>query len=86
MVFILVGRWISWPAFIDDQHAVADLLGLRQNVGGEQHCALFAHLADDVTNLHHLPRIKADGWFVKDEDLWMMKQGLAKADALPHAL
>lgn len=41
---------------------------------------------NEVSRFTNLCRVQADGWFVEDQNLGVMEQGIGEADALLHAL
>ncbi len=70
-------------AFIDDGHAVAELLGLFDVVGGEQNGALLAaQIEDQFVNLEARLRIEAGRRFVEKQHLRIVEQGQGQREAL----
>ena len=63
--------------FADDSHAIAGMLDLWQNVRGEEDCvSLSAHLGYHFIEFLLVERVESAGWFVQDEQAWLMHEGL----------
>ena len=73
-------------AVVDDDHALADRLHLRQDVGGKNDRVALAEALDQVADLDDLLRVEADGRLVQNQDGWVAEQRLRDADALLVAL
>src|SRR4051812_21072003 len=72
-------------ALVENRNAIADELDFLQNVAIEKNglAALF-QLFEITTHLRAGERIKAVGWFIKDEQLGIMEHRLSKAQTLKH--
>ena len=73
-------------AVVDDDHALADRLHLRQDVGGKNDRVALAEALDQVADLDDLLRVEADGRLVQNQDGRVAEQRLRDADALLVAL
>ena len=71
---------------MEDDHPLAQLLNLAEQMRGEDHRVGSPQLTDQGANLYHLPGIKAYGGFVQDDDGRIAAQRLGYTDALPVAL
>ena len=70
-------------AFIDDGHAVAELLGLFDVVRGEQDGALLAaQVLHQLVNFQARLRIEAGGRFVQEQHLRIVEQRQGERQAL----
>ena len=63
-------------AFIDDGHAVAELFGLFDVVGGHQDGALLAaQVEDELVDFEAGLRVEAGGGLIEEEDLRVVEHG-----------
>src|SRR5215469_13414640 len=75
------------PALADDRHPVADVLGLRQQVGVEEHRgAAVAQLPDDRPDVVPADRVQGAGRLVEHHELGLAEQRHAQPQPLLHAL
>jgi hypothetical protein len=75
------------PPAVQDRHAVADLLDLRQQVGAEQHGRPTRLLFEDQRgDLGRADRVDAGRRLVEDQYRGFGHQRLREPDALEHAL
>ena len=71
---------------VDDEDPVADELDLGKDVRREEDRVVLPQVADQLADLHDLPRVEADRRLVEDEDLRLVDERAREADALPVAL
>ena len=70
-------------AFVDDGHAVAELLGLFDVVGGEQDGALLAaQVQHELVDFEARLRVEPGGGLVEEEHLGIVEQGQRQGEAL----
>ena len=72
-------------ALVDDDHARAKRLDLRQDVRGEKNGVVAAEIANEVADESDLVRIETDGRLVENEEVGLVHHGIGKADALAVA-
>jgi hypothetical protein len=71
----------------EDADAVADILYLLEEMGGEQHgLAPFFQSQDEITDLTRSGRVDPRCRFVEDQEARIVDHGLSQADALEHPL
>jgi hypothetical protein len=73
-------------SLVEDQHPVADLLDLVEQVAGEENGPAFlvCQMADKDAHLLHAGRVEPVGRFVQDEQLGIAEQGGGQAQPLAH--
>lgn len=76
------GRVMYQSALMDDGHAPATGLDLRQNVTGDDHTVVFAQPPDQRANLADLIGIQPDGGFVQNHHIGAVQNRLRNPRAL----
>jgi hypothetical protein len=61
---------------VDDEHPIADLLGLGQDVSGKHDRAIGPQTGDQLAYLDDLSRVQSDGGLVQDQDFRLVQQRL----------
>jgi hypothetical protein len=70
-------------ALVDDDDTVTDCLNFRQDVGRENNRVSFSEPLNQVSDFHHLFWVKANGWFIENQDGRIANECLCQTDTLP---
>jgi hypothetical protein len=74
------------PALVDDDHPLAGLRDLGQDVGAQDDRVIARELLDEAARLVDLLRVEPCGRLVEDQHVGVVDERLGEPDALPVAL
>ena len=81
---IHIGGAHQLPIF-DEGHPVAGDFHFAEKMRVEENgCTFLAQIFNDIA--HHPPanRVQPGGWFIEEDQIWPIEQGLRQSDALQH--
>ena len=72
-------------ALVDDQHPLADLRHLRENMTAQKNRVFFPQFLDQAADFDDLSRVQADGGFVENQDRGVVQECLRQSNPLSEA-